>query len=194
MAPVIPHIRSLGEPESDVELVQRIQLNEPEAFAELYRRYRLGIYQYCFWLLQDHYSAEDATQETFIKAFKAIKNLREAARFKAWIFTITRNEVFAHLRCTKSNGLEEERVAEEQGSPYEELVNQEQKELVQRFLGELKPEYREALILLEYEQLSYAEIASITGSSLSAIESRIFKARKSLSKKLKPYFTERNKS
>ncbi len=72
-------------------------------------------------------------------------------------------------------------------SPHEAFVTQEQAEIVQRLLAQLKPEYREVLLLVEYEQMSYADIASVTGTTLSSVESRIFKARKALGKKLKQY-------
>jgi RNA polymerase sigma-70 factor (ECF subfamily) len=60
-------------------------------------------------------------------------------------------------------------------------------ELVERLMGQLKAEYREALILRQYECLSYAEIAAITGDSISAVESRLFKARKALAQRLAPF-------
>jgi RNA polymerase sigma-70 factor (ECF subfamily) len=103
------------------------------------------------------------------------------------MFTIARNEVYAHLRRARSNGLEGNEDVWESDSPHEEFVAQEQVELVQRLLTQLKPEYREVLLLVEYEQMSYADIAAITGATLSSVESRIFKARKALGKKLKPF-------
>jgi RNA polymerase sigma-70 factor (ECF subfamily) len=73
-------------------------------------------------------------------------------------------------------------------SPHVQMVQQETSELVQQLLNQLKVEYREVLILRHYDKLSYAEIAAITGDSVGSVESRIFKARKVLAKKLKPYF------
>jgi len=175
------------EQNSDVQLIHRMQLDDSSALAELYSRYKRSVYEYCFRLLQDRQNAEDATQNTFIKIQQRVGELRNAASFKAWMFTIARNEVYAHVRRSRSNGLEGHEDVWEVESPHEEFVQQEQTGLVQRLLAELKPEYREVLILVEYEQLSYAEIASITGATLSSVGSRIFKARKALGKKLKPY-------
>ena len=61
---------------------------------------------------------------------------------------------------------------------------------MQHHLNHLKVEYREVLILRQYDKLSYAEIAAITGDSVSSVESRLFKARKALAKKFAPYFEE----
>lgn len=175
------------ERESDAQLIGRIQLKDSNAFVELYHRYKRRVYEYCFRLLQDRQIAEDATQNTFIRVHESIRSLKNPESFKAWMFAIARNQVYAHVRRLRSNGLDENEDVWEVQSPHEEFVIQEQAELVQKLLAELKPEYREVLILLEYEQLSYAEIATVTGSTLSSVESRIFKARKALGKKLKPY-------
>jgi len=172
---------------SDIQLIQRMLLNDSKAFAEIYMRYKRRVYEYCFRLLQERPAAEDATQNTFIKIQQAVRGLKNPTSFKAWMFTIARNEVYAHLRRARSNGLETIEDVWEVDSPYEEFVSQEQAELVQKLLAQLKPEYREVLLLVEYEQMSYAEIATVTGSTLSSVESRIFKARRALGKKLGPY-------
>ncbi len=172
---------------SDVQLIQRMLLNDSGAFAEIYTRYKRRVYEYCFRLLQERAAAEDAVQNTFIKIQQNLRELRNPLSFKAWMFTIARNEVYAHLRRPRSNGLVGHEDVWEVDSPHEELVVQEQVELVQKLLAQLKPEYREVLLLVEYEQMSYADIATVTGATLSSVESRIFKARRALGKKLKPY-------
>jgi RNA polymerase sigma-70 factor (ECF subfamily) len=67
-------------------------------------------------------------------------------------------------------------------------VRKETTEIVELVLNQLKVEYREVLVLRQYDKLSYAEIAAITGNTVSSVESRLFKARKALAKKLAPYF------
>jgi RNA polymerase sigma-70 factor (ECF subfamily) len=80
----------------------------------------------------------------------------------------------------------------DEDNPLEELEEQETKNIIQHYLGLLRPHYRELLVLREYEQLSYAEIAAITGATESAVKSGLFKARKALAKKLEPFFRERD--
>lgn len=175
-------------PSTDTELVRSIQTGDPSAFVELYSRYKRNVYEYCFRLLQENNNAEDAMQNTFIKVYQRIGELKNPASFKAWLFTIARNEVYSLFRKTRNNGSLDDEDIFDPSSPHDEVVQQEQTELVQKFLAQLKPTYREVLILLEYEQLSYAEIASVTGTSVSSVESMIFRARKALAKKLKPYY------
>ena len=79
-------------------------------------------------------------------------------------------------------------------TPQDIYAEQETAIHLEKALDHLKPEYREILILRHFERLSYVEIAAVTGDSLSAVESRLFKARKVLVKLLGPYMEERSKS
>ncbi len=91
------------------------------------------------------------------------------------------------LRKERRNGvLRDEEVWTDE--VHEDMVRGETVEIVQQMIALLKPEYREVLVLREYEQLSYAEIAGVTGVTESSVKSRLFKARKALFQKLKPYF------
>jgi RNA polymerase sigma-70 factor (ECF subfamily) len=141
--------------------------------------------------LRDNRNAEDVVQETFVKVYIGCNSVRSFQSLRGWIFTIARNEAFGILRKTKIEFVEDDGQVWESETPLELLVRSEVKDIVQHFLGELKPEYREVLILREYEDLSYAELAIITSSTESAVKSRLFKARKALVKKLQPFFEER---
>jgi RNA polymerase sigma-70 factor (ECF subfamily) len=175
---------------TDEQLVKLLQAGEASAFALLYGKYRSPLYGYCYRLLQDEQLAEDAVHDTLLKIWSAIATLERAALFRAWMFQIARNEVLQHLRRLHRNGqIDTEKVWEEE-TPFEQYERLETKELVQSALRMLRPEYREVLILREYEQFSYAEIAAITGTTESSVKSRIFKARKELLKKLEPYFAK----
>ncbi|MBI3787764.1 MAG: sigma-70 family RNA polymerase sigma factor [Ignavibacteriales bacterium] len=170
------------------QILWRLRSGDETAFAQVYQQYKARVYGYCYRLLRNEQDAEDATQEAFLKVMKSIATLEKAESFRPWMFTIARNEAYAILRRTKNiNGIESDEIWAEE-TPYEELIGKETAELVQRYLNLLKPVYREVLILREYEQLSYAEIARVTGDTESSVKSRIFKARKALTEKLKPYF------
>lgn len=170
---------------SDAQLAIRIQQNDTRAAAEFYNRHKGSVYHYCLQLLQGVESAKDAAQNTFLKFFDAINELRQPAAVRAWLYTIARNEVYSSLRQRRNNGPIAEVIDED--TPYEKVVQEEEAEMVQSLLGKLKPEHREVLFLLEYEGMSYAEISRVTGISLSAVESRIFRARMELSEKLQRY-------
>jgi RNA polymerase sigma-70 factor (ECF subfamily) len=177
---------------SDEIIVQRVRTGDLNAFAQLYERYKTNIYAYCHRLLQNQSSAEDALQNTFLKAYQSISTLDDPAAFKYWLFKIARNEVYTILRKSKSNGhiksLDDAEDIWDEETPFSKAVQTNTVDIIQQLLGQLKTEYREVLILREYEQLTYVEIAALTGDTESSVKSRIFKARKALTKKLKPYF------
>jgi RNA polymerase sigma-70 factor (ECF subfamily) len=178
---------------SDEQLLEQLRLGSPSAFAQLYQRYKHRLYAYCYRLLRDEQAAEDAVQETFLKIHHNLHLLQNPAMFRPWLFSIARNEAYTHLRRTKhvENLKEGEETVWEENSPLEAVIERDTKEIVQHYLGLLKPYYRDLLILREYEQLSYTEIARITGLTESAVKSGLFKARKALGKKLEPIFRER---
>jgi len=176
---------------TDDELLERIQHGDANAFTQLYEQYKTRLYSYCLRLLRNRQNAEDAVQETFVKVYAGCNSVHSSQSLRGWIFTIARNEAFGILRKTKIDFVEEDGQVWESETPLELVLRSEVKDIVQHFLGELKPEYREVLILREYENLPYGEIASITSSTESGVKSRLFKARNALTKKLEPYFRER---
>ena len=175
---------------TDERLVGRLKSGDAGAFGELYALYRTRVYRFAFKLSRDADQAEDIVQEAFLKAQRSIGGLQESGSLASWLFAITRNEVYTFLRRTRSNGTGSVDDVWEEETPFDEFAGAETVEIVQRMIATLKPEYREAILLREYEKLSYAEIAHATGDSVAAIKARLFKARKALAEKLKPFFGE----
>ena len=173
---------------TDTELVQLLQNADRQAFAELYAHHKAAIYRYCLRMLTDSNAAEDTTQETFMKMFSNIGLLQKTESFLPWLFRIARNEVMMHIRKNRRNGVQNDEEVWDKQTPYDLTVAAETTEIVQRLLQNLKSEYREVLLLREYEQLTYMQIAEITGDTESSVKSRLFKARKALTKKLKEYY------
>jgi RNA polymerase sigma-70 factor (ECF subfamily) len=169
-----------------------VRAGNSNAYAQLYERYKTNVYAYCYRLLQNQSSAEDALQNTFMKAYQSISTLDDPAAFKYWLFMIARNEVYTILRKARSNGptksVDDSEDIWDEHTPLSEAVQTNNADIVQESLAQLKTEYREVLILREYEQLTYVEIAALTGDTESSVKSRLFKARKALTKKLEPYF------
>jgi len=173
---------------SEEELIDGLQCGNDRAFAAVYQRYGEGVFAYCLKILADRQLAEDVLQETFLKVQEQVQSLRRNASFRSWIFRIARNEAMMHFRKTRLNGrLADDSVWDEE-TPHEMLVSAERSEIVNRLLESLKHEYREVLVLLVYENMSYAEIASITGATESSVKSRIFRARKAMIEKLKKHY------
>jgi RNA polymerase sigma-70 factor (ECF subfamily) len=171
---------------TDEQLVDRLRIDEARAFPQLYHRYKHRVYAYCYRLLRHPQNAEDATQETFLKVHRSLHQLEKSASLLTWVFSIARNEAFTILRRVRSaEELDEEtETMWDDDSPLDRMVERERAEIVQHCLSLLRPAYRELLILREYEQLSYAEIAQITGRTESAVRSGLFKARKAIGRKL----------
>lgn len=173
---------------------ERPTIDENRSFVHVYHRYKHRVYAYCYRLLRHPQNAEDAAQETFIKIHRSLGQLENEASMQAWIFSIARNEAYTILRRRRPMeelDPESENVWDEM-SPFDKVVQQERAGIVQHCLGLLRPTYRELLILKEYEQFSYAEIAQVTGASESAIKSGLFKARRAMGRKLDSILKERN--
>jgi RNA polymerase sigma-70 factor (ECF subfamily) len=173
---------------SDGQLVRLLQQGDLSAFGVLYEKYKKSIFWYCFRLLRDEQAAEDATHDTFLKIRSGIHSLVNPESLRPWFFRIARNEVVQIIRKTRRNSHVDDDSVWEDESPFEKYEQAETQELVRQSLDLLKTEYREVLILREFERLSYGEIAEVTGATESSVKSRIFKARKALLKKLTPYF------
>lgn len=178
---------------TDEQLVENLRTVGPPAFAQLYHRYKHRVYAYCYRLLRHPQNAEDATQETFLKVHRSLDQLATVISLPAWILTIARNEAFMILRRTRP--AEQLEVVEEDVwdtvTPLEATVQKEKSEIVQQCLLELRSSYREVLVLREYEQLSYGEIAAVTGLTIGAVKSAIFKGRKAMGKRLDSIYKER---
>jgi RNA polymerase sigma-70 factor (ECF subfamily) len=181
-------------PHDDGALIEAFQRGDEFAFVSLYNRYKAAVYAFCAKMLLNREQARDALQETFLRVYENRERLLKTDSFKSWLYTIARNQCLNQLRRNDwqvAFDAQHEEVLEgrRQGAtPASELEKNEQVALVNRYLATLKPEYREVIVLREYQNLSYEEIAGITRSSLSAVKSRLFKARRSLAKSLEDAF------
>lgn len=183
---------------ADVELIGRIKSGDEQAKGALFERSWRSVYLYCAGLLADSDQAKDAAQNALIKGLHSLGSLEKPEAFRSWVFMIARNEVFTILRKRRRNKTEPlENVENELISaqtPFDEAVKEERTEIIRQALQQLKAEFREVIMLREYEQLSYLEIAAITGCTESAVKSRLFHARKAMLEQLRPYFHEREES
>ena len=181
---------------SDEEkLVRDFQNGDDLAFVTLYNRYKHSIYIYCWKMLLNVEGAKDSVQEVFLRVYEHRRQLSNPERFSSWLFSIARNQCLTVFRSSKHIADEEidfdslSRPPEER--PDNVVERREEASLLNRYLSQLKMEYREVLILCEFQNLSYREIAEILGDSESAVKSRIFKARQRLFEMLRPILRER---
>lgn len=175
---------------TDEQLVMELRNGSVDAFEEIYHRYKRHIFTFCLNLTGDRSLAEDATHDTFLKMYHNIGTLKDPRTLRSWLYNVARNGVYRQLHRNQRNGsLEEESVWTEE-TPLFLVERREIKDIMNTCIDALKAEYKEVLYLREYEQHSYEEIAVITGDSVSSVKSRLFKARKALADKLKPFFKE----
>lgn len=174
--------------EPDHKLLERYQSGERDAFTQLYERYKEKLYAYCFRLLRNEQDAEDAVHETFLKLSVGLDSLRHPAAFRTWLYRVARNEALMILRRSRGTTNVDPDTLSDDANPLQILADKDIVHLVQHALGELNIAYRDVLMLREYEGMSYAEIAEVTGSTLDSVKSRIFKARKTMTEKLHSQF------
>lgn len=175
-------------------LVKDFQQGNDLAFVRLYNLHKRSIYAFCLKMLGDPDAAKDSVQEVFLKMYERRSQLLNPDCFKSWLFAITRNNCISRLR--NRNGREEitDDAPEEADQSLAEMYDRkEEKDLVTAAVARLKPALREVILLREYYDCSYQEIAEILGTTESVVKSRLYTARQMLYHYLKPVFLERKK-
>jgi RNA polymerase sigma-70 factor (ECF subfamily) len=168
--------------------MQDLRRGSAEAFHILYKKYNQQVYRFCLKMLGDSSAAEDAFQEVFMKVYEHRKEFR-GDNFPAWVFTIARHTCLNQIRVRK----EKEEFDEEMHFGYGKNESDVAlKELLDKTISQLPILLKEALILREYEEYSYQEIADILGIDLSLAKVRVHRARLLLRKMLQPLVKEIN--
>ncbi len=179
---------------SDDELMGRLQHGDDRAFRILYDRYKGSVFVYCLRFMNDRDAAKDVLQEVFIRLHLRRDGYVPGTNFAGWIHTIARNLCLNARRGQRGHTSFDERMV---SAPSTAPGNGDVA-LRERLAAEIQrlPElYRDALILREYNDHSYDEIAGILGVPMSTVKFRIFKAREMLRQRLADSFDEyRNQS
>jgi RNA polymerase sigma-70 factor, ECF subfamily len=157
------------------------------AFDKLYRRHAAAVYRYARAVLGNHADAEDVTQQTFLNAYRALAQGTKPRKAENWVFTIAHNEVRRHLRDTRATRFDVELDEELPGAEPERTEPSVSDVL--RALQQLSPNQRSALVMREFEGRPYAEIAEVMGVSQGALETLVFRARRSLAEALEDGLT-----
>lgn len=181
----------------DEQLVIQFQHGEKQAFDELVRRYQDKVLNTCFRFIGREDDARDAVQDIFIKVYHALDSFKPKATFSTWLYRIAVNHSLNVVRSQKRRswlksfsmtGQDQNEiglVADPSKNPHKKLEQDERAALVQQALEKLNEEQRVAVILHRFEGLSYKEIAEVMHTSVSSVESRLFRARQNLAKLLK---------
>jgi RNA polymerase sigma factor (sigma-70 family) len=181
--------------EQDPQLVRRCLAGEDSAWEELLLAHNRKIYNLCYRFTGRTSEAEDLTQEVFIKVFQTL-NSYDAAQgtFSTWLNRVARNHLVDHYRRTRkdrvTSSIEDEPVGyADKPSPNEEplarIESREQRELIQAGLDHLSPDMREAVVLRDFQDLDYDEIAQVLGVPQGTVKSRINRGRLELARVIK---------
>lgn len=177
---------------TDSQLIERTLGGEADAFNLLVHRWERQIYGLTLRMLGRDDEARDATQETFLSAYRNLSKFRGEAKFSSWIYRIALNICNTKLRGRVKNvvSIEErqETVGFELADDAEDLSGNVQKEQiahhVRKALGGLPAEMRQVIIMKEYEGLKFAEIANVLGIPVSTVKTRMYTGLSELRKRL----------
>jgi RNA polymerase sigma-70 factor (ECF subfamily) len=172
---------------ADSELVTSAAEGHEEGFEELVRRYQRPISAYVYRMVGDYDAALDLTQEVFIKVYGSLSRYKPEFKFSTWIYKIAHNAAVDHLRrfSTREQSLVHEFEGEQlevpiesrRPSPEQESEREERRAEIEAVVRQLPSAYKELIILRHSHDLSYDEIAEITGLPLGTVKNRLFRAR-----------------
>ncbi len=162
--------------ESDTTLVARTLDGDLGAFAALMSRYRDALGRYAFHMLGSREDAEEAVQDSFIRAHRALRDCRQPDRFGAWLFTILVNRCRTSQRRLFHRRRFSEELRDDVAATRDTASSIEWREEIARALAELRPHYREAFLLRYVEGLDYAEMARLTGAREPTLRMRVKRA------------------
>ena len=182
----------MPERTTDEFLLRRAGKGDQAAFLELYDRHREPIFRFAYRLLGSIEIAEDVTHDCFLSLIRRPEGFRpERAALRTYLFAIARNLAFKHFRDTGRETSLDEVTQEAQVSPRHaplgRLLDEELAQHVRDAVHSLPALQREAVILYEYEGLSLNEIAGVVEADVGAIKARLYRARESLRRALRPY-------
>jgi RNA polymerase sigma-70 factor (ECF subfamily) len=185
--------------DDDRRLCARVAGGDAEAFEALVLRHQHRVYSFCLRLLGDPAEAEDLAQDVFLTVYRSAATFRGEARFTTWLLRIAKNQSLNRIKYLERRGRKLERSIEDIGDdgamedgrekrPDAVLEGGQTAALVQGAIATLGDEHRVVLVLRDVEDLSYEEIADITGLPVGTVKSRIHRGRSQLASRLERIF------
>jgi RNA polymerase sigma-70 factor (ECF subfamily) len=185
---------------SDEQVVERALSGDAEAFGEIVSRWQRRIFALAYGMLGREDDARDATQETFLAAFRNLRSFRGDAKVSSWLHRIAVNQCITRQRRAKVRGettLEDETEADGASysapaheSPAHSAESRERNDTVRRAVRALPAELRQVVVMKEFEELTFQEIAEALDLPLSTVKSRLYTALRQLQMRLKHMASE----
>jgi RNA polymerase sigma-70 factor, ECF subfamily len=161
--------------DADAQLVDRYLAGDATAFDEIMIRHQRRIYRLCYRFVNNREDAKDLAQDVFYKAFAHLENFRRESSLKTWLYQIAMNHCVNHVKKHSQHFVEvSENTASATASVQSQLEDREEREQFRHLLRRLPPKQKAILELRINEQLSYEEIAKISGRSISTIKASVF--------------------
>ena len=182
----------------DKEIIERVKGGDKKAYDLLVLKYQQRVINLISRFVKNHSDALDVSQETFIKAYRALPNFRGESAFYTWLYRIAVNTAKNHLtvqsrKITKSDydvtdieQIEGNMSLTEQTTPESLLAKDELQETILKTIENLPEDLKSAIMLREIEGLSYEGIAEVMECPVGTVRSRIFRAREMIDSKIKP--------
>jgi RNA polymerase sigma-70 factor (ECF subfamily) len=187
----------MGTATSDEQIVERALTGDAEAFGEIVKRWERRIFALAFGMLGREEDARDATQETFLAAFRNLRGFRGEAKVSSWLHRIAVNQCITRQRRAKVRNesaleTEEEKNASSfaapiRYSPARVVEGWETTEAVRLAVNTLPVELRQVVVMKEFEELTFKEIADALDLPLSTVKSRLYTALKQLEMRLQKF-------
>jgi RNA polymerase sigma-70 factor (ECF subfamily) len=185
---------------SSEELMARIAEGDEDAFEMLVRRHQTSVLNLIYRFIGDRTGAKDLAQEVFLRVWQAAKSYEPRAKFTTWIYQIATNLCLNELKSARrrrwfpfhrseesNENAVEDTYSDGSPSPEDLLLAKERSRQISDALQRLPDNQRMALILKRYDELSYQEIAQVLGCSVSAVESLLVRAKRTLQETLKTF-------
>ena len=181
---------------TDKQLVERVKRGDKRAFDLLILKYQHKIISLVGRYLRDQDEVQDVTQESFIKAYRALPNFRGDSAFYTWLYRIAintaKNQLVSRSRRPPDTDIDADdgefqdnyAVLRDNESPEDVLAMGQMESVIYRAIGDLPEELKVAVTLREFEGLSYDEIAEVMECPVGIVRSRIFRAREAIEKKI----------
>ncbi len=169
--------------------IDRALAGDPSAFACLVERYQTAIYNLCYRMLGSTGEAEDAAQDVFVRAWTQLHTFQRDRKLSTWLMAIASHHCIDLLRRRRAVLVPLENVEihaqSPEPQPEDSLIDNERRRAVQALLQTLPPKYRLVTVLRYFRDLSYLEIADLTGLSESAVKTQLHRARKMLADEIR---------
>jgi len=181
---------------TEEEIIRGLQSGDEKVFREVVDRYQTQVFRTCMGMLHHREDAEDIAQEVFVEVYRSVKNFRTDSKLSTWIYRIAINKSLNHLRKRSRsrwlqpfemlfNGKSEETVyGSGESMPHAALEKKQRMQKLHAAIDALPERQKTVFLLNKFEELSYQEIAEVTGQTISSVESLLHRAKVNLQKKL----------